>query len=208
MPFVDMTGKRFGRYTVIKRVENDKHGNAVWLCRCDCGNEKNVVGRSLRSGVVVSCGCYHKDDIRVRETTHNESKTRLFHIWQKMKSRCYNAKNKFYSYYGGRGISVCDEWKDDYSAFSAWSKSNGYDDTLTIDRIDHDGNYCPQNCRWVSRKVQQNNTRYTHLFTINGETHSIAEWCRIYNVPHERVRQRVVNKGWDILDALTVPPKR
>ncbi|MBQ2055435.1 MAG: hypothetical protein II489_03965 [Bacteroidaceae bacterium] len=123
-----------------------------------------------------------------------------------MKRRCYNPNNKFYAYYGVRGISICDEWLNDFTSFRDWAVSAGYDETLTIDRIDSDGNYEPSNCRWISRKAQVNNRRSNRFYEINGERKTIAEWCEIYNVPHERTRRRVVNDGWDILDALTTPP--
>lgn len=206
MPAKDITGMRFGRYTVIERVENDKHGNAVWLCRCDCGKEKKVIGASLRKGVVVSCGCYHKEKLKQTQTTHGESKSRLFEIWRCMKSRCYNKNHKNYDYYGGRGIIVCEDWKNNYVAFAEWARNNGYAENLTIDRIDVDGNYEPSNCRWVSRKEQMENTRVSHIYTINGESKCLSEWCKVYNVPHERVRSRVINRGWNIIDALTTPP--
>ena len=204
MAVKDMEGKRFGRLTVLYRMENDKHRNAVWMCRCDCGVEKPIVGNALRKGVVVSCGCYHRDRVTEMFTTHGMSKTRIRNIWNHVKQRCINPNNDAYKYYGGRGICICEEWKS-FPAFLEWSMNNGYDEDLTIDRIDTNGNYEPNNCRLVSRKVQQNNTRHTRLYTINGETKSIAEWCRKYGVPHERVRVRVVDKGWDIEKALTTP---
>lgn len=203
---IDLTGKTFGYLTVLNRAENNSRGDSRWLCRCKCGNEKIILGKSLRSGATVSCGCYHKEVVAKQMTTHGESKTRLFTIWQNMKRRCYNPNNKFYAYYGGRGISVCDEWLNDFVSFRDWAVSTGYDETLTIDRIDSDGNYEPSNCRWISRKAQVNNRRSNRFYEINGKRKTIAEWCEIYNVPHERTRRRVVNDGWDILDALTTPP--
>ena len=205
MAVKDLTGMRFGRYTVIRRVENDKHANAVWLCRCDCGNEKAVVGSALRKGAVVSCGCYHKEDVSKRFTKHGMAKTRIRNIWNHVKQRCTNPNDRAFPYYGGRGITVCEEWKNDFVSFYNWAMQNGYTDELTLDRIDTNGNYCPSNCRWVTRKEQQNNTRYVHNYTINGKTKSIAEWCRIYNAPYERVRRRVVDEGWNIVDAMTAP---
>lgn len=202
---IDLTGQHFGRLTVIKRAANDKYDNARWLCKCECGAEKIVTCQGLRGGFVLSCGCYHKDKIRELNTTHGGSNTRLFSIWRGMRARCNKSRCEAYSYYGGRGIRICDEWNNDFASFRDWSLANGYDDSLTIDRIDTNGNYEPSNCRWVTRKVQQNNTRRTRLFTIDGETKSIAEWCRIYGVPHERTRRRVMNEGWNIKDALTTP---
>lgn len=205
MAVVDLTGQRFGRYAVLKRVQNDKHNNAVWLCRCDCGKEKEVVGSALRKGVTLSCGCLHRDEMKKRQTTHGMSRARIRGIWNHMIQRCMNPNDQAYGYYGGRGILVCEEWRNDFTSFCDWSMRNGYAEDLTLDRVDTNGNYCPENCRWVSRLEQQNNTRRVHVCEINGEHKSIAEWCRIYNVPHERVRRRVVDEGWNILDALTTP---
>ena len=198
---IDITNQRFGRLKVIEYV-----GNSKWLCQCDCGKQKVISGRGMREGLVISCGCYHKEDIKSSQTTHNSSKTRIYHIWQNVKRRCYNPNYIYFKYYGGKGIIMCNEWLNDFPAFKEWSLKNGYSDVLTLDRIDSNGNYEPSNCRWVSRKDQQNNTSRCHKFTIDGQTKTIAEWCSIYNVPHERIRRRVVNEGWDILDALTTPP--
>ena len=206
MPFIDISGKRFGKYTVLKYVGNNKHGMALWECRCDCGNIRTVVGSSLRKGVTVSCGCYHKEEVSKRKTTHGMSNTRIRTIWNHMIQRCTNPNNTAYKYYGQRGISVCNEWINDFQTFYKWSVENGYENGLTIDRIDTNKGYDPSNCRWVSRKVQQNNTNAVHNFTINGETKSLAEWCRIYNQHHETVRIRVLKRGWDIEKALTTPP--
>ena len=206
MSFVDMTGKRFGRYTVIARAENSKDGCARWICKCDCGNVKTVLGQSLRRGSVVSCGCFHREDLISRLTTHGKTKTRIRNIWNHMKQRCNNPNDNAYRYYGGRGISISQEWADSFQSFYDWAYANGYSDDLTLDRIDTNKNYEPSNCRWVSRKIQQNNRRGNQVFSIKGEQKTIAEWCAVYGVPHERVRHRVVDEGWDILKALTTPP--
>ena len=125
-----------------------------------------------------------------------------------MKRRCYNPNYKFYSYYGARGIKMCDDWRNNFVSFQQWALSHDYADNLTLDRIDVNGDYEPLNCRWVTRKIQQNNNRRNRNFTINNETKTLAQWCEIYGVPHERTRNRVINKGWDILDALTTPPHK
>lgn len=200
--FKDLTNKRFGKLLVTSRAENDKYGNSRWNCTCDCGNKKTIVGYCLTTGITKSCGCLAKENHR---RTHNQSDTKLFRVWQYMKGRCYNTNNTAYKYYGGRGICVCDEWKNSFESFQKWSIANGYSENLTIDRIDSDGNYSPDNCRWVDRKVQMRNRRNTLMFTINGITKDLATLCEEYEVPYERTRHRVVNLGWSIEDALTTP---
>lgn len=202
--YTDLTNKKFTRLTAICRTDNNTY-EPMWKCQCDCGKIKIVRARNLLSGTTKSCGCLQKEIVKNANTTHGKSNTRLFNIWQNIKRRCYNKNYKYYSYYGGKGIIMCEEWKNSFQAFYEWSIKNDYSDTLTIDRINSDKNYEPSNCRWVNRLVQQNNRKSNHKFTINGETKTIMEWCKIYNVPYERTRRRVVNEHWDIIDALTTP---
>lgn len=167
----DLTGQRFGRLVVVRYAGTKQSGNQqkiMWLCKCDCGNEKEVLAASLKSGHTVSCGCYHKEKIGALNRTHNmANKQRLYRVWKGMRERCNNPNNKRFKNYGGRGIKVCDEWQNDYLAFHTWAMANGYKEDilpnglnrLTIDRIDVNGNYEPNNCRFVTNAENAKNKR-------------------------------------------------
>lgn len=201
---IDLTGKQYGRLTVLKHIGKDKHNNAVWECKCSCGNVINVRGATLRNGRAKSCGCLHKEmakRLAKNNITHNMSNTRLYRAWQSIKSRCYYNKNNRYKNYGGRGIIVCDEWCNDFQAFYNWSMNNGYADNLTIDRIDVNGNYEPNNCRWVDMKTQQRNKRNNKMYTINGETHCLSEWCEKLKLNYNTVSGRL-HRNYTIEKAL------
>ena len=161
----DLTGQTFGKLIVIKRIgnKNNKRG-ARWLCQCSCGNYHEVSSNSLIQGLVKSCGClFANRRKRNPEVSDKEfSKERLYQIWTGMKARCYNKNHKDYKYCGFKGVIVCSEWKDNFKAFYDWSLANGYEDDLTIDRIDTFGNYEPSNCRWITISEQQMNRRVNH----------------------------------------------
>lgn len=197
--FIDLTGMRFGRLIVIRRVENKvspTKSRPQWLCKCDCGNEVVVTGDNLRIGQTKSCGCYQKDRMRQTITTHGETNTRLYAVWTSMKGRCNNPHNPYYHRYGERGIKLCDEWNSDFSAFKDWAYKNSYKEDAkrgecTIDRIDNNKGYSPENCRWVNQKTQMNNVSYNHYETYNNETHTIAEWADILQIPYEKLECRI-----------------
>ena len=173
----DLTGKRFGKLTVMGLDHVSRTRGSFWLCQCDCGTEIVVRRDSLTTGNTMSCGCYHDEYRR----THGMTNTRLFKIWTGMKARCKYDYGDRHKHYVDRGIAVCSEWGD-FETFRDWALNNGYQDDLTIDRIDNDLGYYPENCRWVNNSIQQNNKTNTRRVTYNGETHSAKEWSRILGV--------------------------
>lgn len=205
---IDLTGHKFGKLTVVGFPTHvpDKEG-VYWKCVCECGNECLIRGKSLRNGHTKSCGCLIHDILTARNIKHGLSKnTSLYGIWKSMKTRCYNVNRSAYKYYGGRGIGICEEWKDDFVAFYNWSISNGYSVGLTIDRIDNDGNYSPDNCRWVSKDAQQSNRRYCiPKIMFEGESHTLSEISKILGINYSTLYARIHNYGWDIEKAITTP---
>lgn len=164
---IDMTGKTIGRLTVIKRAENNRHKQAMWLCLCSCGKPTIVNGQILRENRTRSCGCLIGESIKLRQITHGSTKTRLYNIWRNIKQRCYNFKNTGYRNYGAKGIKVCDEWFSNYEAFQDWALANGYQDNLTIDRINNDEGYYPDNCRWITKEENSARSRQKAVRCIN-----------------------------------------
>jgi hypothetical protein len=199
--FKDLTGQKFGKLTVIKRVEDkvyEKHKKSQFLCLCDCGNEIVVIGGKLTSGNTKSCGCLLKEVLMKRNykhgnTTHT-SRSRIYGIWSSMRSRCFNINDQNYFRYGERGIMVCNEWKNNFQLFYNWAINNGYQENLTLDRKNNNGNYEPDNCRWTTMKVQTNNTRKNIYIEINGITKHISEWVKETGLNYNTIITRM-SKG-------------
>ena len=153
---IDLTGKRYGMLTVITRSERTYHAPCgssapLWECICDCGNVVDILGKNIAAGKSTNCGCIREFNFHAAKRTHGDSRgTRLYRIFNNLKTRCTNPKATYFHRYGGRGISICQEWKDSYEDFRKWSMANGYADNLTIDRINNDGNYEPSNCQWIT----------------------------------------------------------
>ena len=199
--FKDLSGQTFGYLYVVKRCENIK-GRTAFLCRCKCGKEIKVISHSLMRGNTSSCGCLHKQQLAERNYKHGARYTRLYRIYRNMITRCYNSNILEYKNYGGRGIIVCKEWRESFVAFRTWAENNNYSDKLTIDRIDTNGNYEPNNCRWVTLKAQGFNKTNTKYFEYNGQKKCLAEWAEIFGIKKSTLYNRVYGLGWDIKKAL------
>ena len=200
----DLTGKRFGRLTVIGVEDNGKR-QTYYACQCDCGNVKVIRADALVGGCTVSCGCKKKEQDRINLTanhSHKMSGTRLYVIWNGMKGRCNNPNDPRYDRYGGRGISVCEEWNTSFQSFYDWAISNGYSEELTIDRIDNDGNYEPSNCRWSTNKEQCNNRATNINIKIGNATKTLTEWCEIFDVDVARTMARYHRDEFITIDRL------
>lgn len=207
MNFKDLTGKKFGKLTVIKRVKNSKNNHARWLCECECENKVAVLSASLRDGNTRSCGCLQREKAREAKTKHGLANSRLYIIWFNIKQRCNNSKNPNYKHYGGRGIKICKEWQENFMSFYNWAMDNGYKEDLTIDRIDVNGNYEPNNCRWATSDIQANNMRTNRILTYKEETHNMKQWAKILNINYTTLHSRF-RKGWTIEKAFTYKTKK
>lgn len=209
MIVLDLTGQRFGRLTVLERCGSSKDGQKIYRCQCDCGRIKEVKSGNLRSGKTKSCGCITSENTTKRNkqnAVHGGCGTRLYTIWLDMRQRCYNDKSINWHLYGGRGIKVCKEWDEDFAEFRDWALSHGYDNELQLDRIDNDGNYEPNNCKWSSRVEQGNNRRTCVYITINGERKTLSEWCEKTGISRYTAYSRI-RRGWEPERAVTEKEK-
>ena len=204
-----LVGRRFGRLVVKERVENDASNHIRYKVICDCGTEKIVRKDSLLDMSIQSCGCLQKEKVKEACTTHGYSHERLYSVWDGMKQRCLNPNHVAYSNYGGRGIQVCDEWKNDYVKFREFMLANGYDPEApfgecTIDRIDNDGNYCPENCRVISVQEQQNGKQDVFSFILDGKRTTVTGAARMRGKTRSCVQYRLAH-GWSLDEALEEP---
>lgn len=198
-------GDRFGRWTVADptRVRKGAGRSFHVLCECECGARRFISERVLRSGMSKSCGCLRRD----RSATHHMTGEPLYNSWSDMIQRCTNPKHPSYPRYGGRGVTVCDAWRRDGAAFVAWALANGFEPGKSIERIDNDKGYSPENCRWASRKEQQRNRHNNHWLTFRGETKCITDWAASMGTTSATILHRI--KRWGSVErALTTPIKR
>lgn len=203
MKRLDLTNKEYGRLVVLS-LTYTKNGRTFWNCKCSCGNEKIILGKDLQNGHIRSCGCLRVETSKSRMTTHGATDSRLYNIWTSMKARCETSKKqKFIKDYQNRGIKICAEWHD-FSVFQKWALENGYKENLSIDRIDNNGNYCPENCRWADNFTQANNKRNNHWLTYNNKTQTIAQWSKELGMKYNALNERL-RKGWSVERALSTP---
>lgn len=208
---LSLIGHKYGRLTVLDIAEPKIRPNGqrvpMLLCRCDCGKDVEVCSYELTGHKTISCGCYRSEANHA--ATHRQTGTRLHRLWINMRQRCRDSHTKSYNNYGGRGIKVCGEW-DSFERFKEWAESEGWDERKSgkeqsLDRIDVNGNYCPENCRFVSMKKQENNRRNTPMITYHGETLPIGEMASKYGLKRETLYDRIIMWGWTVEDAIEKP---
>lgn len=213
---VDISGKKYNHLIALNReLGYANRRDNYWRCKCECGKETVVKKYDLTHSIVKSCGCLSKKMTSETLKKHGDTGSRLYTVWDGMKRRCLDKKDKGFPRYGGRGITICDEWlgKHGYENFKSWAVKNGYDENAkrgvcTIDRIDNKGNYEPSNCRWVNQYVQANNRECVYKISYNGETHSFAEWSRIIGVSETALKDRVFRQGLTIQEAFIKNDRR
>ncbi|KKL97903.1 hypothetical protein LCGC14_1829790 [marine sediment metagenome] len=202
----NLIGQKFGRLTVLKRMDNDKHRNSMWLCRCDCGKEKIICGYDLKRGHTQGCGCLRKEIAGITHTTHGHYKTKTYKSWEQMIQRCTNPKVHNYHNYGGRGITICSRWMKFENFLEDMGERPGKNHS--IDRINNNGNYCKSNCRWATIKQQNRNRRDNLYFTYKNKTQLLIEWSEETGILYTILYYRIFRSGWTIEKALTTPIKK
>lgn len=192
---------KFGKWTIIEEIAPKIISNKprrMFRCQCECGNIGEVQLSCLRNGHSTSCGCEQKKKASIANTKHGLEKHPLYNTWKNMKKRCNYLNASEYENYGGRGISVCEEWSNSFQNFYNWSINNGWSKELTIDRIDTNGNYCPKNCRWANVETQMNNMTKNHYIEYNGDTYTLSTLSKHLNIPYNIVRYRLSNCKWTV----------
>lgn len=200
----NLIGQKFGELTVIG-LDDRQSRKTYWVCKCDCGNLKIARSDALLSGATKSCGCLKKKQDAINfshRIKHLQSHSRIYNIWLRMKARCSNIHEPCYYRYGGRGIKICQEWEHNFEAFYNWAINNGYSDELSIDRIDNNGNYEPNNCRWATMKEQSNNRRTNIKITIGNATKTLKQWCEIFELDYSTISARYQNNEFISIDEL------
>lgn len=199
----DIVGQRFGRLVVIGYAEKGHYN-----CICDCGNTRKVLRQNLIKGRQISCGCYAKEINRHRMSTHGMTKTPLYRVWNSMKNRCKNPNVKCYSTYGARGLTVCDEWRNNFLAFYNWAIDNGWKQGLQIDRISNDDGYNPKNCRIVTQIENENNRRNNKIIEYKSKKYTITQLANEFGFNRNLIYKRIFMLGWDVEEAITIKPKK
>ena len=214
--FRDLSGCTFGDIYVNCYAGRNKIGKICYKCTCKCGTKFIVIGESLLSGKTKSCGCSKLKVPQLLKPTHGQSKTRLYKTWKRMRQRCFNSKNPDFINYGARGITMCEEWRNldnGFLNFKEWAYKNGYSDYyeehrdvyISIDRINVNGNYCPENCRWADRKIQNNNTRQNHYLQIDRWVFPMSIWSDIVKIDRDIIWNRYCLYGWNEIESILTP---
>ena len=197
----DHTGERYGHWLILRRGTKPKY----WLCRCDCGEVREVNIDNMKTGKSTNCiKCQAKKTAK-RMTTHGETETHLYYVWYSMRKRCSCRSSKSYKDYGARGISVCEEWNNSFEAFRDFAKAKGYKEGLQIDRVDNDGNYCPENCRFVTHAENSRNTRRNKRVVYHGEEYTLPALANIKHLSAGLVAERI-RRGWSVEEAVEIMP--
>lgn len=202
----DISDQKFGRLTAVKLIGLSKSRKAVWLCKCDCGNSVEILSSSLINGQTKSCGCWQKEWSINKHTTHGGSKHPLYTTWDRMMSRCYNSNDRNFKNYGARGIGVYEEWRKDPNKFYAYVSilPNFGDKNRTLDRVDNNKNYEPENLRWATARQQMRNSRINKNLTFDGKTQCLSAWAEELNIDKRTINGRL-RSNWSVERALTEP---
>ena len=209
---ISHNGEKYGRLTIIKDVEDGVRPSGQKyrrvLCKCMCGNTIECELSEIIKGKISSCKCYRHDYFTKHGCNmENSPHKRIYNIYMDMKKRCYNPNSSSYKNYGGRGISICSTWLNDFNSFLCWALNNGYKDNLSIDRINNNGNYEPSKCRWATNVQQANNNRSNKVIVINGKANNLKKWASHYGINLSTYKSRR-KRGWEEIESLTTPIRK